>query len=247
MFRRSAVVSVLSLSALAVQAGPSKMSPEFRSVLEGKVRKGAYAVVTQKGVPTTSIYGIDGQQTEAYYSVDVKGGAWQTSQGLFDVNQVEVDTLNLGEVMEVAGVSIKAGDNRVDLRMVSVETHRVRRGDGRQAREPVSTNFKFFFPKPLQSRDDMAAAMEYIGSCLSLFPNEDEARAQAAQVMGGGSGTPATGKTAKAEIQQGMTPLEVLNALGKPTQELTFGSQSKWTYPQLTVVFENGRVKEVRF
>jgi hypothetical protein len=109
----------------------------------------------------------------------------------------------------------------------------------------VSTNFKFFFPMPLQSRDDMAAAVEYIGSHLRLFPSEDEARAHAAQVAGG-AGAPA-GRTAQAEIQQGMTPLEVLNALGKPTQELTFGSQSKWTYPQLTVVFENGRVKEVRF
>jgi hypothetical protein len=44
-----------------------------------------------------------------------------------------------------------------------------------------------------------------------------------------------------------MTPLEVLDVLGKPQKEVTFENKSRWTYPDLTVVFENGRVKEVRF
>jgi hypothetical protein len=38
-----------------------------------------------------------------------------------------------------------------------------------------------------------------------------------------------------------------MDALGKPAKETTFQTQSKWTYPELTVIFENGRVKEVRF
>ena len=44
-----------------------------------------------------------------------------------------------------------------------------------------------------------------------------------------------------------MTSLEVIDILGKPKSETSFQSQSKWTYPDLTVIFENGRVKEVRF
>ncbi|HET8647472.1 MAG TPA: hypothetical protein VFO85_18385 [Vicinamibacteria bacterium] len=236
-------------AAVPATAG-DKIAPEFKAAWEGTVRKGQFAVVTAKGVPTTSVYGVDGQQTDAYFSVDVKGGVWQASQGIFDMNQVEADTLNVGEVMELAGVSVKPGDNRIDLRMVSVEAHKVKRADGRAAREPVSTNFKFFFPFPLRTRDDLPKAMEYVASQLRLAATEEEARAAAAQMVGGGAAAPgaaATGKTAAAEIKAGMTPLEVLNALGKPVKELTFQAQSKWTYPELTVIFENGRVKEVRF
>jgi hypothetical protein len=35
--------------------------------------------------------------------------------------------------------------------------------------------------------------------------------------------------------------------LGKPGQEVAFGARSTWTYPEMTVVFENGRVTEVKF
>ena len=248
MIRRIAWAGVLSLAALIAEAGPSKIAPEFRSAFEGRVRKGCYAVVTQRGIPTTSIYGVDGQQSEAYYSVDIKGSVWHTSQGLFDFNQVEADTLNQGEVMELAQVSVKDGDNRIDLRMVSVETHKVRRADdGRTAREPVSTNFKFFFPMPLRSRDDLASAIDYIGTHLRVFPTEEEARSEAARLVGSPSSASGGKPAAKAEIKAGMTPLEVLDAIGKPTQEVHFQDQSKWTYPDLTVVFEKGRVKEVRF
>jgi hypothetical protein len=249
MLRRVCCALLGSLAALPALAG-EKMAPEFKAAWEGSVRKGQFAVVTAKGVPTTSVYGVDGQQAEAYFSVDVKGGVWQASQGIFDSNQVEADTLNLGEVMEVAGISIKGGDNRIDLRMVSVEAHKIRRADGRTAREPVSTNFKVYFPFPLRTRDDLPRAMEYVGNYLKVVSTEEEARALAAQLVGGGgAAAPAAPpvKTTAAEIKPGMTPLEVLNALGKPAREMTFQAQSKWTYPDLTVIFENGRVKEVRF
>jgi hypothetical protein len=248
MRRRLARISLVAVALAAPAAAADKMAPEFKAAWEGAVRKGQFAVVTAKGIPTTSVYGVDGQQADAYFSVDVKGGVWQASQGLFDLNQVEADTLNVGEVMELAGVSVKAGENRIDLRMVSVEAHKVKRGDGRAAREPVSTNFKFFFPFPLRSRDDLPRALEYVGSHVQLVPTEEEARAAAARLVGGGPGPgdlPA--RTTAAEIKVGMTPLEVLDALGKPARETTFQSQSKWTYPELTVIFENGRVKEVRF
>jgi len=44
-----------------------------------------------------------------------------------------------------------------------------------------------------------------------------------------------------------MTPLEVLDVLGKPEKEVSFETRTRWTYPDLTVLFENGRVKEVKF
>ena len=44
-----------------------------------------------------------------------------------------------------------------------------------------------------------------------------------------------------------MTPLQVMDILGRPEKELTFEEVTRWTYPDLVVIFEKGRVKEVRF
>lgn len=262
---------VFAVAALAPSASANKIPPDFRSAFEGQVRRGYFAVVTQGGVPTTSVYGVDGKQTDAHFSVDVKGGRWQTSQGLFDLNQTAADSLNLGEVMEVANVTFKDKDNRIDLRMVSVEAHKVTRGSGfsqSTKREPVATNFKFFFPFPLGSARDVPQAIEHLGEYLKFFQFEDGARAYAAQVVAGGGRSAQRGSapaaapraagvssgsaaprasSAPKEIKPGMTALEVIDVLGKPKSEVNFQNQSKWTYPDLTVIFENGRVKEVRF
>ena len=48
-------------------------------------------------------------------------------------------------------------------------------------------------------------------------------------------------------IKPGMTEKEVREVLGAPDEEIAFGAATRWTYPDLTVVFEGGRVKEVRF
>jgi len=125
--------------------------------------------------------------------------------------------------------------------------------------EPVATNFKFFFPFRAYNASDVPRAVEYISHYLQPFPSQDEARVQAARLLAGGGPVapgrePAStrtvaggGGTTKKEIKTGMTPLEVLDILGKPQKEVTFENKSRWTYPDLTVVFENGRVKEVRF
>ena len=180
------------LTAVALTAVPAraeKIPPEFRSAFEGKVRKGAsYAVVVQKGVPTTSIYGVKGDQTDAFYSVDIKGGEWQTSEGWLDLNQVAVDSLAQGEVMEVADVTFK--DARIDLRMVSIEAHKVTRGSGfskSTKREPASTNFKFFFPFAVRSAQDLPQVLEYIEAWVRLFPSESAARTFSGQVLAGGA------------------------------------------------------------
>jgi hypothetical protein len=49
------------------------------------------------------------------------------------------------------------------------------------------------------------------------------------------------------EIKPGMTTADVQRLLGAPKEQLAFGSQTKWVYPSLSVIFEGGKVKEVRF
>jgi hypothetical protein len=264
----ASVLAVLPFLGPSASAG-EKLSPAFRAAFERSFRTGqTYAVVMQEGVPTTSIYGVDGKSSStAHYSVDVIDGLWKTSQGILDFDQTAVDHLGKGEVMEVSSISYK--ENRLDLRMVSVEAHKVTRGGlfKTNQREPVATNFKFFFPFPALDARDVPKAIEYIGGFLRVFPTEQEARAFGARVVAGqegpraasvplrksATGSSVTGSsataagTSKKEIKTGMTSLEVIDILGKPDREVTFETKTRWTYPDLTVIFENGRVKEVKF
>ncbi len=54
-------------------------------------------------------------------------------------------------------------------------------------------------------------------------------------------------QTVKKEIKVGMTALEVVDIMGKPQKQVTFGNTEKWTYADITVLFENGKVKDVKF
>jgi hypothetical protein len=244
-------------------AAAEKLPEEFRFGFEKAYRPGlTFAVVVQPGVPTTSIYGVKGDQTNAHYSVDILDGQWKSSGGLLDTDQTAVDFLMRGEVMELASTSYK--DNRVDMRFVSLEAKKVSRGSGwgkSEKREPVATNFKFFFPVPkskVMTAADVPMALEYVGAFLRPFRDEASARAFSARLVAGTEGAtaprpsaaeraPAAPTTAKKEIKVGMTALEVIDVLGKPQKEVTFQNATRWTYPDLTVIFENGRVKEVRF
>ena len=256
-----ALVSAVSAPVSAAE----KLSPAFRAAFERSFRAGrTFAVVVQEGVPTTSVYGVDGKSSStAHYSIDVVDGRWKTSQGILDFDQTAADSLNKGEVMELNSIAYK--ENRVDLRMVSVEAHKVTRGSlfKSNQREPVATNFKFFFPFPALDDKDVPKAIEYIGQYLRAFPSEQEARSFAGRVVAGeegrrpasapartsvtGGGGTTSGTTTKKEIKAGMTPLDVINVLGKPDREVAFENKTRWTYPDLTVIFENGRVKEVKF
>lgn len=261
-------ISVLVLAG-ALSASAEKIPNDFRAEFERTFReKQSYAVVMQDRIPTTSVYGTDGKQTDAYFSIDVVDGRMQESKGVFDLNQTAADELGLGEVLELVDVSYK--DNRIDLRCVSLEAHKVKRGEWllkTEKREPVSTNFKFFLPfdkKYVLSPNDMVKVLRYVEDYLKVFPSEEAARAYSAKlVRGRGADEPrraagaaaapprpgpaAEQKSERKEIKVGMTPLQVIDILGKPQKEVSFENSSKWTYPDLTVIFENGKVKEVRF
>ena len=116
-------------------ARAEKIPADFRIAFEREFIKGrTFAVCMQKGIPTTSVNGVKGDSNgTAHYSIDVfDDGNWKTSAGILDFDQTAVDFLDLGEVMEMADLSWK--DNRVDLRMVSVESKKVTRGTLAQVR-----------------------------------------------------------------------------------------------------------------
>jgi hypothetical protein len=61
----------------------------------------------------------------------------------------------------------------------------------------------------------------------------------------GPPGTPAPG--ARKELRVGMTAAEVEAMLGRPEAEIVFGGKTQWTYPNVSVVFQAGKVSDVRF
>ena len=257
---RVAAAALLSLAG-ASPVLAEKVPQDFRKAFEQTFRpKYSHVVVVVEGLPTTSIYGVDGESTggTAHYSIDVVDGGWKTSEGILDFDQTAADVLHKGEVMELASIAYK--DDRLDMRMVSLEAHKVTRGSWilkSRKPEPVATNFKFFFPFKVTGAADVPRALEYIDRYLKVFPNEAAARGYSAQLMAGvAQPAPAAPRpvsaaaaptTTKKEIKTGMTALEVIDTLGKPEKEVNFENKSRWTYPDLTVIFENGRVKEVRF
>src|SRR5260221_10073350 len=184
-------------------AGPlqaEKIPAEFRAPFEQKFWAGkTYAVVLQKGLPTMSICGVRGDSTNAHCWIDVIGENWKASEGLLDFDQTDVAYLDLGEVMELNSLSWK--DNRVDLKLISVESKKVTRGSGflrSTKREPVSTNFKFFFPFPkskVMTAADVPVGLEFIQLYLQPFPTEAQARVYAAEIVAGGA-RPATAPAA---------------------------------------------------
>jgi hypothetical protein len=50
-----------------------------------------------------------------------------------------------------------------------------------------------------------------------------------------------------AEIQPGMTERDVLGQLGNPIKKVGFGAKSQWQYKNMTIVFEKGKVTDVKF
>jgi Zn-dependent protease with chaperone function len=61
------------------------------------------------------------------------------------------------------------------------------------------------------------------------------------------SAEPAPAGTSRTEIRDGMTPAEVRAVLGAPQRETVYGTRTRWRYEDMTVIFRNGRVVEVRF
>ncbi len=89
------------------------------------------------------------------------------------------------------------------------------------------------------------------------IPAPATATARSAPVPGGATralvspqtahGAPAAGTTTHADIRRGMSGDEVRKALGDPQAEVVFGDKTRWSYPDLTIVFEKGRVADVKF
>ena len=85
-----------------------------------------------------------------------------------------------------------------------------------------------------------------IGMMMPQMIASAMAGAQAAPGRPAASPAPVSGGE-KREIKPGMTFDEVRAAFGAPANEVVFGGKAKWTFPDLTVIFEDGKVSDVKF
>jgi membrane protease subunit (stomatin/prohibitin family) len=97
-----------------------------------------------------------------------------------------------------------------------------------------------------------------LGAGIGMMMPQMIAQAMGAAQAQGASGRPAggappTGAQAPAaggvrrEILPGMTFDEVKGVFGNPTGEVVFGNKARWSFADITVVFEDGKVTEVNF
>ena len=69
----------------------------------------------------------------------------------------------------------------------------------------------------------------------------------AAATAGLALAAPARGASDRRDIKLGMTPAEVRTLLGEPQEEVVFDFRTRWTFPDCTVIFDDGRVVDVKF
>jgi Zn-dependent protease with chaperone function len=78
------------------------------------------------------------------------------------------------------------------------------------------------------------------------YPNGPKQSARPAPVRRASVTAPAP-TSAPGQVTAGMSTDEVLALLGRPGDQQTFGRRTRWVYQNMTVVFESGRVTDVRF
>lgn len=253
-----AVLTLLDAAPLAAE----KLSAEFRAAFEKVYRKEAsHAVVMHGGIPTTSVYGPRKTYKTGYYDIEIEDGEWRRCPNPDEPDQMELGRLEKGEIVKLAGIAYK--DNRINLRMVALEPREVTRNSLTRIKdqyEPVATNFRFFLPfdkSRVLTASDLPVVQKYIEAYLKFFPDQASAQSFAARVRPPSArapgAPPASGQsaggraTARRDIKPGMSPDQVRAVLGPPVKEVTFGQTARWTYPDASVLFENGRVKEVKY
>jgi membrane protease subunit (stomatin/prohibitin family) len=87
-----------------------------------------------------------------------------------------------------------------------------------------------------------------LGAGIGMMMPQMMAGAIAKATQGTAGPTPASpGATGRREITPGMGFDEVKGLFGEPTGEVVFGNKTRWSFADITVIFEDGKVTEVKF
>ena len=115
------------------------------------------------------------------------------------------------------------------------------------------------YTQALEAQSEMSwrFAADNIAGQVERWTRENNSRLMSQRGAGGNTAAPPPpsaqnsapppAETADATIHPGMTADEVTKALGDPQKKVNFGTKSLWTYKGMQVVFESGKVTDVKF
>jgi uncharacterized iron-regulated membrane protein len=113
-----------------------------------------------------------------------------------------------------------------------------------------------------QSEMSWRFAADNIAGQIERWTRENYSKLMSQQAAGGNAASPppsaqnaappppsdsAPAQTDESTIQPGMTADQVTKAIGDPIKKVNFGAKSLWTYKGMQVVFESGKVTDVKF
>jgi len=168
-------------------------------------------------------------------------------------------------------VRIDSRDSHKEIDGYTTNTNRS--DDGRSSTKTTTSNDKTVrnlhatlmaggFTQALDAQSEMSwrFAADNIAGQIERWARENNSRLMARRASGGNAApsTPSaqndappsaapSGDTPDATIHPGMTSDEVTKALGDPLKKVNFGTKSMWTYKGMQVVFESGKVTDVKF
>jgi hypothetical protein len=170
-------------------------------------------------------------------------------------------------------VRIDSRDSHKEVDGYTTNTNRS--DDGRSSTKTTTSNDKTVrnlhatlmagdFTQALDAQSEMSwrFAADNIAGQIERWARENSSRLMARRATGGNAAPQApsaqndappppaaapSGDTADATIHPGMTPDEVTKTLGDPQKKVNFGTKSLWTYKGMQVVFESGKVTDVKF
>ncbi|WP_260703885.1 hypothetical protein [Edaphobacter flagellatus] len=113
------------------------------------------------------------------------------------------------------------------------------------------------YTQALEAQSEMSwrFAADNIAGQIDRWTRENYARLMSQHAAGGNATPPPSAQnsapppvqTDEATIHPGMTPDQVTRALGEPQKRVNFGTKSLWTYKGMQVVFDSGKVTDVKF
>jgi len=169
-------------------------------------------------------------------------------------------------------VRIDSRDSHKEVDGYTTNTNRS--DDGRSSTKTTTTNDKTVrnlhatlmagdFTQALDAQSEMSwrFAADNIAGQIERWAKQNYPRLMAGRTARGNVEPPApsaqnaapppsaapSGDTADATIHPGMTTDDVTKALGEPQKKVNFGTRSLWTYKGMQVVFESGKVTDVKF
>jgi membrane protease subunit (stomatin/prohibitin family) len=85
-----------------------------------------------------------------------------------------------------------------------------------------------------------------LGAGLGMMLPQMMAGAMSSAQAAGKSPAPSATPTGRREIRPGMTFEEVRTLFGEPSGEVVFGNRTRWSFADITVLFEDGKVTDVK-